>query len=73
MQLKNVLKQIKPQTLVGWTSGYLAAIVFNAAFGGKFDNVFWFSVSCVLLVRMAIDFVFAMADARQKQEQEPGA
>lgn len=68
MKLKDVFKQIKFQTLAGWTAGYLAAIAFNAILGGKFDNRFWLSLGAVLIVRMTVDFVFAVKDARQEQK-----
>ena len=68
MQLKDVFKQIKFQTLVGWTVGYLAAIVLNALVGGQFDGKFWLSIGGVLIVRVVSDLLFALKDARQEQK-----
>ena len=65
MNLTKVFKQIKFQTLVGWTAGYVAGIVFNVILGGKFDNRFWFSLGAVLIVRVAVDVAFAAKDARE--------
>jgi hypothetical protein len=38
MILKNVFKQIKFQTLVGWTAGYFAGIILNALLGQKWND-----------------------------------
>ena len=65
MNLSKVFRQIKFQTLVGWTAGYVAGIVFNVILGGKFDNRFWLSLGAVLIVRVAVDVVFAVKDARE--------
>ena len=65
MNLSKVFRQIKFQTLVGWAAGYVAGIVFNVILKGKFDNRFWFSLGAVLIVRIAVDVVFAVKDARE--------
>jgi hypothetical protein len=63
--IKKVLSQIKKQTLVGWTSGYLAAICMNGALAEPFGWKFWTAVTGVLLIRMSIDFIYAFHDAKQ--------
>ena len=67
MTLKDVFKQIKFQTLVGWAAGYIAGVVFHALLKQKFDNRFWLALGAVLIVRVGVDVVFAIKDARNEQ------
>ncbi len=65
MKVSDVFKHIKFQTLVGWTVGYIAGIIFNALLGQKFDNKFWLALGGVLIIRIITDLIFAAKDARQ--------
>lgn len=64
MSLKNVFQQIRFQTLVGWTAGYIAAIAINALLGQKWNDKFWLSLGGVLLVRILVDLAFAVKEAK---------
>ena len=65
MTLKNVFQQIRFQTPVGWTAGYLAGIALNAMLGQKFNEKFWLSMGGVLVVRILVDLAFAFKEAKQ--------
>ena len=71
MTLKDVFRQITFQTVFGWAAGYLAGVIFHALFKQKFDNRFWLALGAVLLVRVGVDIVFAIKDARNKQLKTP--
>ncbi len=70
MSLKNVFQQIRFQTLVGWTAGYIAGIILNALLGQKWNDKFWLSLGGVLVVRILVDLAFAVKDARQKLDTD---
>ena len=69
MSLKNVFGQIRFQTLVGWTAGYLAGIAINALLGQKWNDKFWLALGGVLLVRILVDLSFAVKEAKRAADE----
>ena len=63
--MKKILAQIKPQTVVGWTVGWVAAVLVNALLDQDFNWNFWAALNLVLLIRMTTDFIYAYHDAKQ--------
>jgi hypothetical protein len=64
-EMINVLRQIKPQTLIGWSIGWLAAIAVNALFEQPFGWKFWAALNIVLVIRMTADLLFAAHEAHK--------